>query len=159
MTDPAPFVSRRREQHPQLPEGKGERWMRAIAEWPAPLFPQSFGARFDEVRLGYARMSVPYAPHLQQPAGVVHGGVLATLLDTVVVPAIGSHYDRTPVMLTIDLQVRYLDAAQEIDLVAEGWITKRGRSIAFCQSEVLALDGRVIAQGWTTYRVIEPKDG
>ena len=64
------------------------------------------------------------------------------------------------VMLTIDLQIRYLGAANASDLVAEGWITRRGRSIVFCQAEVRAVDtGAVVAEGWMTYKVGAPRVG
>jgi acyl-coenzyme A thioesterase PaaI-like protein len=80
-----------------------------------------------------------------------------TLIDTVVVPAVGAVYDQMPVMLTIDMQIRYLSAARCTDLVAEGWIVKRGRSIVFCQAEVVAdPTGDVVAEGWLTYRVVVP---
>jgi len=64
------------------------------------------------------------------------------------------------VMLTIDLQIRFLGAASGSDLVSEGWITRRGRSIVFCQAEVRAVDtGEVVAEGWMTYKVSAPRTG
>ena len=63
-------------------------------------------------------------------------------------------------MLTIDLQIRYLGAAVRTDLVAEGWVNRRGRSILFCQAEVRAVDtGAVAAEGWATYKVGAPRAG
>ncbi|MFG2000910.1 PaaI family thioesterase [Spirillospora sp. NPDC048911] len=116
------------------------------------------GLELEEVRVDYARMRLPYRPRLNQPAGVVHGGAIATLIDTVVVPAVGAVYERIPIMLTIDMQLRYLSAARETDLIAEGWITRRGKSTVFCQAEVRGADGEVVAEGWHVYRVIPPKD-
>lgn len=142
--------------HEPLPDDRAGRWDR-FGRWDEPLFPTIVGLELEEIRVDYARMRLPYRSELQQPAGVVHGGAIATLLDTVVVPAIGAAYDQTPVMLTIDMQVRYLDAARETDLIAEGWVVKRGRSIVFCQAEVHSQpDRNVIAEGWLTYRVIVP---
>lgn len=133
---------------------------RGFGNWERTYFPQLVGLTVDEVRTDYARMRLPYRPELRQPAGVVHGGAIATLIDTVVVPAIGAVYDRLPMMLTIDMQLRYLSAAREDDLVAEGWITKRGRSVVFCQAEVrTASDGAVVAEGWLTYRVVASDGG
>jgi acyl-coenzyme A thioesterase PaaI-like protein len=75
------------------------------------------------------------------------------------VPAIGAYYPQMPLMLTIDMQIRYLGAARETDLVAEGWITKRGKSIVFCQAAVTTPTADLIAEGWLTYRVIpQPND-
>ena len=153
-TTATPTGSTRAGAHELLPAGRAEGWLDAFDHWPTPHLPQLLGARLDEVRLDYARMSLPYRPAHDQPAGVVHGGAIATLRDTVVVPAIGSAYEHPPVALTVDLQVRFLDAARQVDLVAEGWITKRGRSIVFCQSEVTTAAGDVVAEAWLTYRVL-----
>jgi acyl-coenzyme A thioesterase PaaI-like protein len=39
-------------------------------------------------------------------------------------------------------------------------ITRRGRSILFCQAEVRAVDtGDVVAEGWMTYKVSAPRTG
>ncbi len=125
----------------------------------AKFFPGLVGLALEEVRRDYGRMRLPYRPELNQPAGVVHGGAIATLIDTVVVPAVASPYPRVPIMLTVDMQIRYLGAARESDLVAEGWITKRGKSTVFCQAEVRDASGEVVAEGWHVYRVIIPKEG
>lgn len=145
--------------HEPLPPERALRWSR-FGDWDQTFFPQVVGLELEEAKLDYARMRLPYRPELQQPAGVVHGGAIATLIDTCVVPAIGAAYDTMPVMLTIDMQIRFLGAAKERDLVAEGWITKRGRSIVFCQASVVtAPDGELVAEGWLTYRVIVPANG
>lgn len=146
----------RADQHEPLPPERAQFWSR-FGHWEERYFPTVVGLQTDEIRLDYARLRLPYRPELRQPVGVVHGGAIATLIDTVVVPAIGAHYDRMPLMLTIDMQIRFLGAARETDLVAEGWVTKRGKSIAFCQAEVRSDPaGEVIAEGWMTYRVVPP---
>lgn len=155
-TTPAPID--RAHLYQPLPPDRAARWD-GFGHWDQPLFPTVVGLEVEEVRVDYARMRLPYRAELQQPAGVVHGGAVATLIDTVVVPAIGGAYDQIPVMLTIDMQVRYLGAARDADLVAEGWVVKRGRSIVFCQAEVVSHPERtVVAEGWLTYRVIVPDD-
>jgi uncharacterized protein (TIGR00369 family) len=142
--------------HDPLPDDRVTRWSR-FGRWEQQFFPEVVGLELEEVKQDYARMRLPYRPELCQPAGVVHGGAIATLIDTVVVPAIGAAYDELPLMLTIDMQIRYLGAARQADLVAEGWITKRGRSIVFCQAEVRSEpDGAAVAEGWLTYRVSQP---
>ena len=47
---------------------------------------------------------------MNQPHGIVHGGAIATLIDTVVVPAIARAYDSPRVLLTITMNVNYLAA-------------------------------------------------
>jgi len=118
------------------------------------FFPKVVGLVVEELRTDYARMRLPYRPELNQPAGVVHGGAIATLIDTVVVPAIGTAYSARPRMLTISMNVRYLGALVEEDGIGEGWVEQRGRSIVFCRAEVVgATSGRPVADGTLVYKI------
>ncbi|MEM9714575.1 MAG: PaaI family thioesterase, partial [Actinomycetota bacterium] len=84
----------------------------AWAEFPpsghGPIFPLLVGFRLDDLRADYARLRLPFRPELLQPAGVVHGGVIATLVDSVFVPAIGAGYPERRRYSTVELSVRYL---------------------------------------------------
>jgi len=126
---------------------------RNFGKWEQPLFPQLVGLELEEIRLDYCRMRLPYRDELNQPAGVVHGGAIATLIDTVVVPAVASAYDRIPMMLTLNMTVQYLGAIVGEDAVADGWLTRRGRSVAFCEALVRTASGKVAATGQLTYTV------
>ena len=129
------------------------RWM-GYGQWEREYFPKLVGLVVEEVRRDYCRMRLPFRPSLEQPAGVVHGGAIASLIDSVVVPAIGSAYTLDTNFSTISLQVHYLRALREEDAVGEGWIVQRGRSIVFCAAEVVAAtSGRTIATGQMTYKV------
>jgi uncharacterized protein (TIGR00369 family) len=122
-----------------------------------PIFPSLVGLQLEELRTDYARMRLPFRPELEQPAGVVHGGAIATLIDTVVVPAIGQAYGPGWAYLTIGMNVRYLGAVAGEDAVAEGWIEQRGRSVIFCRAEVRTAAGKVVADGTLTYTVRPPR--
>ena len=118
-------------------------------------FPNFLGMRFEEVRLDYGRISLPFRPEFNQPAGMIHGGVIASLIDTVVVGALLSALDAPPrKLLTIDLHVQYFDAGFEEDLIAEGWVRRRGRSTAFVNAEVETVSGKTLAQGNMVYRIV-----
>ncbi len=122
--------------------------------WPdRTFFPKHLGFEVEEIRTDYARIRLPYRVEHDQPAGVVHGGAIATLIDTVVVPAVASPYDEIPVMLTLSMNVNYTGALRQQDAVAEGWTTRRGRSIVFCEASVRAADGDLAATGTLVYKV------
>jgi uncharacterized protein (TIGR00369 family) len=116
------------------------------------------GIEIEEVRMGWAQMRLPYRPELDQPGGVVHGGAIASLLDTVVVPAILTTYQFPRRMVTIDLNVHYLAATVREDLVAVGWMRRRGRSIAFLAAEARKASGEVVAHAEMSYKVT-PREG
>ena len=117
------------------------------------FFPGYVGLVLEEVRIDYARMRLPYRRELDQPQGVVHGGALATLVDTVVVPAIGGAYDDRRALLTIGMTMQYLAPIVRVDAIAEGWIEKRGRSTAFCRVEVRDPAGTLAVTASVVYKV------
>ncbi|HYC01196.1 MAG TPA: PaaI family thioesterase [Candidatus Limnocylindrales bacterium] len=137
---------------PPLPQARAARFAE-FTPGSADYFPGVTGIKLEEVRTDYARMRLPFRPQLNQPAGVMHGGAIATLIDTVVVPAIGGGYDEPHRYSTIDMQIQYLAPIIGEDAVAEGWITKRGRSIVFCRAQVLTGSGTLAALGTLVYNV------
>lgn len=139
-----------------LPDHLAATWA-GFGRWDQVFFPTVVGLELEEVRSGYGRMRLPYRPELQQPAGVVHGGAIATLIDTVVVPAVGGVYEERPKMLTISMSIRYLGALVAEDAVAEGWVEQRGRSIVFCRAEVRSGGGAMVADGTLVYKVSPAK--
>ena len=129
------------------------RW-KNFGQWDRTYFPKLVGLHVEETRLGYCRMVLTYREELEQPMGVVHGGAIATLIDASVVPAIGSAYDNFVGYSTVDLHVQYHNALVKEDSIAEGWVTKRGRSVVFCESEVFGrTSGKQIARGYMTYNI------
>ncbi len=137
---------------PPLPEERALLW-RGFGRWETVYFPRLVGIDLEEVRTDYARMRLPFRPELNQPAAVVHGGAIATLIDTVVVPAIGSAYEELRALFTIQMQVEYLDPIVGEDAIAEGWIEKRGRSTVFCRVEVRTPGGTLAATGTLIYKI------
>jgi len=139
---------------PPLPPSRAALWG-GFLQRNEGFFASFVGLRLEEVRTDYARLRLPARPQLGQPAGVVHGGAIATLIDTVVVPAVGSALDEWRPLLTITMQVNYLAGIPVAhDAVAEGWVEQRGKSIVFCRVEVRdATTRRVAATGSLVYKI------
>jgi len=136
-----------------------ERW-EGFLGWDEVFFPSFVGLTVEELRQDYARLRLPYRPELRQPAGVVHGGAIATLIDTVVVPAVGSAYDRPRALFTVTMTVDYLGPLAQQDGIAEGWVVRRGSSMVFCQAEVRTEGGDPVANASLVYKVSSrPIDG
>ncbi len=142
----------RADRFPPLPEDTLARWAN-FGRWPdATYFPQVVGLEVEEIRTDYCRMRLPYRPENQQPAGVVHGGAVATLIDSVVVPAIGQAYDAETAFMTVAMNINFVGAVRQADAVAEGWVTRRGRSTVFCRAEAVCED-RLVAEASLVYAV------
>ena len=98
-------------------------------------------------------MRLRHRPEFNQPAGVVHGGVISSMIDTVAVPVVGGAYDEARQLFTIDMQIRFLAPIVDDDIVAEGWVVQRGRSIVFVDAEVSSGAGTLAATGTLVYKV------
>ena len=86
-------------------------------------------------------MRLPFKADLQQARGLVHGGAIASLIDSAAVLAIKAASTDIIGGATVSMTVNYLAPAQQIDLIAEARILRRGRSIVFLDVDVLAPDG------------------
>ena len=146
------LVAPNRDRFPELAEDRKKWWVK-FPNFKKPVFPSYLGIELEELRADYARLKLGFRQEWTQPAGVVHGGVIASLIDTAVVPAIGSGYDDRPDLLTINMQVQYMGAVVNQDLYVEGWVTKRGRSVAFAEAAVRGADGRIAATGTLAHTI------
>ena len=136
-----------------LPDDVAARWAK-FGKSETVFYPMLLGLEVEETRTDYCRMRMPFKPELLHAGGIVHGGAIASLMDAVLVPAVGSALGPDARFSTVDLHVQYIGAVKDEDVVAEGWVTKRGRSVVFCESEALgAASGRLIARSVLTYNV------
>ena len=145
-------MSRAEQFAPLAPEVEA-RW-RKFGKWDRVFYPNLLGMTVEDVRVDYCRMLMPYRPDLEQPAGLMHGGAIASLLDAVVVPAVGAAYGPEARFSTVDMHVQFMSAVVKQDVMAEGWIVRRGRSVVFCESEAVNVGtGKVVARSVLTYNV------
>jgi uncharacterized protein (TIGR00369 family) len=112
----------------------------------------------EEVEDGRVVLSMPVQDHLTNFSGNLHGGVLATLVDTASALAIRVTYEDpwAPGLATTDLTVSYVRPASG-EVRADAEIVRVGGSLAVTEVEVtgVAPDGerKTVAIGGTTYRV------
>ena len=144
--------------HAELDPEAAARWANFGQRVPL-TYPGLLGLEVEEVRVDYCRMRLPARNELLQAGGgVVHGGAIASLLDSVVVPAIGAGLAPEAEFATVDLHVQYHRALRGA-AVAEGWVTRRGRRVVFCEAEAVSADtGEVIARALLTYNVALPRN-
>ena len=91
------------------------------------------------------------------PLGTVHGGYLATLLDSALGCAIHSSLKPRLAYTTLELKVNYLRAmtAATGPIKAEGRVIQTGRRAAFAEGEIKDAQGRVYATATTTCLVFD----
>jgi uncharacterized protein (TIGR00369 family) len=112
------------------------------------------GLQIEEIGPDFCRVRLPFRPELRTAGEVVHGGAIATLIDTAGVVAVWSNVDPAATRgATASLTVNYLAAARHIDLLAEARVIRRGRSIVFVDIDVTSPGGERIAKGMVTYKL------
>lgn len=117
-------------------------------------FQRLLGFRLDRVAPEFCRIRLPFKAELRTAGDVVHGGVIATLIDSAGVIAAWSQADPSATRgATADLSVSYLSAAHAVDLIAEARVLRRGRSLVFIEVDVTASTGERIAKGLVTYKL------
>jgi uncharacterized protein (TIGR00369 family) len=118
-------------------------------------FSESLEIRSEEARADYVRMRMPFSMHRTTLGDIVHGGAISALIDTVATAAAWSAVDAPEAYrgTTIGFSVSFLAAARGVDLVAEGRVSRRGRSICFIDVSVRDPRGDPIASGLVSYKL------
>jgi uncharacterized protein (TIGR00369 family) len=128
------------------------------------LLEHGLGPRFAAAHLGVevvscgdgrARMRLQVRPELMQNAGVLQGGITATLMDITMAWAVLSviHPRHAP---TVDLNVSYLRPIMEELIECEAVVVRAGRSMAHVRAEVTTESGLLAATGSGNFMVVDP---
>ncbi|MEU6485998.1 PaaI family thioesterase [Streptomyces sp. NPDC046887] len=121
-----------------------------------PFIGELLGMRFDTVEHGRVVISLDTRPEFANPLGSTHGGVAATLLDSVMGCAVHTTLPAGVGYTTLELKVNYIRAARTdgLTLVAEGTTVHVGRRTATAEGGVHDGDGRLVAHATTTCLII-----
>jgi len=141
-------------------ELRGRDFMQAIADGrlaPPPMA-NLVGARL--VSVGDAEAFFRCTPDESNynPLGIVHGGLLCTLLDFAAGAAVHTQLPAGAAFSSIEIKVSYLKAlradAGEIDV--RGRVLRLGQRIAFAEAHACSGDGKLIGHATTSIAVVRP---
>jgi len=103
-------------------------------------FIEHLGMEFRQSDSEEVEVLLPIRPELLNSVGVVHGGVYASLADTVLGAAIYTRVPREQIALTVELSCRYLRAAREGVLHGRGRVVHLGRRTVVAEADI-SVDG------------------
>lgn len=128
-----------------------------------PFF-KLLGIEVVDVRPSFSKLRLSWRPDLNQPAGILHGGVIASVIDTGIAHALlmtdmfrelsarGGH------MVSVDLRVKYFRPVSSGAIVCESTIPRLGRRIIHAQSIVTDEAGKDVAIGDSIYMAVSGED-
>ena len=137
----------------------GLEFVQGLANGTLPLNSMAQTLGYDIVEAERGRVVVTAAPtaaHLN-PAGTVHGGLAATLLDTCMGLAIHSMLDKGLGSTTLEFKISFVrPITSDTGLIrAEGTVVNQGRRVGTAEGRVTDQRGRLLAHGTTTCLIFE----
>jgi len=136
--------------------------MRAVAsgELPAPPVAQLLGFGIDRVDEGNVVFTMPPIEAHQNPLGTVHGGIIATLLDSAMGCAVHTTLPVGGMYTTLELKVNFLrpSFAGGETLVAEGTVLNRGSTAVLVEATITGAEsGKKVAHATSTCLILGPR--
>lgn len=90
--------------------------------------------------------------HWEGLRGIVHGGIVTTLLDEAMAKAVAARGWNT---MTADLRVRFRQYARTGEVVRiRGWIVSHNRRVIETEATVMAPDGSELAHAWAKFLAV-----
>ena len=124
-----------------------------------PLF-QLMGFELVDVEPGRARLAMSWRADLCQPAGIMHGGAIASLVDTAIAhsilltPTYMDAHKQGGSIVSLDLRIKYLRPVSAGKIVCDARVARLGRQIIHAVADVTDGEGKEIATGDSIYMLV-----
>ena len=132
----------------------GLEFVQGLVDGTLPLNTMAQTLGYDIVEVSKGRVVAAVVPNEghRNPAGTVHGGLAATLLDTCMGLAVQTMLERGFAQTTLEFKISLVrPVTPQTGLVkAEGKVISYGRRIGTAEGRLTDKDGRVLAHGTTT---------
>ena len=107
-----------------------------------------------DLQWGTSLLEVQLEEKHLQPFGMVHGGVIASVIDAAAFWAVFPQVEKGKGLTTVEMKINYLAPAQKGKLLAQGRCIKMGRSLALGEAQVKDSNGILVAHGTATMMVV-----
>jgi uncharacterized protein (TIGR00369 family) len=126
-------------------------------EVPAPPIGNLLGMALVEVEDGRAVFTLTPDESMFNPIGVVHGGIVCTLLDSALGCALHTTLPAGKGYTSVEIKVSYLKAVQPSSglLTATGRVVRAGSRVGFTEGEVTDASGALVATATSTLLVFD----
>ncbi|HEV2829629.1 MAG TPA: PaaI family thioesterase [Pyrinomonadaceae bacterium] len=132
----------------KLSDAQVRRFQKAVDSVP---YAHLLGIELEEVSNGTAKLGFEVRKELTQNHGVVHGGAIASLIDSATAFAIITLLAPREKVTTVDLTISYLRPLTNGRVTAMAKVVRSGRRLFVVSAEVLDRDGKLAATALSTY--------
>lgn len=137
----------------------GLEFVQGLADGSLPLNTIARTLGYDIVEAENGRVVITAEPNdsLLNPAGTVHGGFTATLLDSCMGLAVRSTLAKGINSTTLEFKMSFVRpiTPQTGPIKAEGWVINCGRRVGLAEGRVTDRNGRLLVHGTTTCLIFE----
>lgn len=140
-----------------LTDEEQHRRRQAVAElMPRTPFMGWLGIVFERYDPDDVALRLPFRHELTNDGTHYHGGVVASVVDTAGAAAAWSNHDFTKGTRasTVGMTIQYVGACRQTDLVCRARTVRRGRDLIFTEITASDPEGRTVAHGVQTYRIV-----
>ncbi len=117
-------------------------------------FAGRLGVTVTDTGEGAATLTLEVGDEHLNPAGTLHGGVVATLVDTAMGQAVRTTTEDGEVPATSQLTVTYLRPGRPGRLGVQARVRSRGQHLTVCEADV-EQDGRAVAHAVATFAILD----
>jgi uncharacterized protein (TIGR00369 family) len=137
----------------------GLEFVQGLVDGTLPLNTMAETLGYDIIEVSRGRVVAAAEPHAghRNPAGTVHGGLAATLLDSCMGLAVQSMLEKGFAQTTLEFKISLVrPITPQTGLIrAEGTVISCGRRVGTAEGKLTDGDGRVLAHGTTTCLIFE----
>ena len=111
------------------------------------------GLKYDSTNDGRSKCSLKFRKDFLNPRNVIHGGVIYALADSGMGEALLSTLEKNQLVATIEIKITYLKPAGHFDLVCDSLLIRKGRRVAFLESDVYS-DNELISKASGSFSIL-----
>lgn len=87
--------------------------------------------------------------------GIVHGGVIASLLDSTCSMSVVPFLGEGETIVTMGLQIQYFSLMKSEEVIGRGTVIHYGRRMAYAEAEILDQRRQIVAKGSASFMIIK----
>jgi uncharacterized protein (TIGR00369 family) len=110
-----------------------------------------FGFVVEAVERGHAVLRMEARPRHKQIHGVVHGGILAAMVDTAGAIAAYTTVPKGTHIATVELKINYLEPVPGGRIRADARVLRAGRNFVVAECEIFDEEGSLAAKALLTF--------